>query len=80
MILHRLEKDGTGFHNTDRFIFQMFNDVSVLFSDVVGFTKICSLISPMEVVTMLNHMYTSFDQISEEHNVYKVRWFFLNSF
>ena len=53
-------------------LFQMFHDVSVLFSDVVGFTHICSLISPMEVVTMLNNMYTAFDQISEEHNVYKV--------
>ena len=53
-------------------LFQMFHDVSVLFSDVVGFTHICSLISPMEVVTMLNNMYTVFDQISEQHNVYKV--------
>ena len=26
----------------------------------------------MEVVTMLNNMYTAFDQISEQHNVYKV--------
>lgn len=50
----------------------MFHDVSVLFSDVVGFTHICSLISPMGVVTMLNNMYTAFDQISEQHNVYKV--------
>ena len=53
-------------------LFQMFHDVSVLFSDVVGFTHICSLINPMEVVTMLNNMYTTFDQISEQHNVYKV--------
>lgn len=51
---------------------EMFHDVSVLFSDVVGFTHICSLISPMGVVTMLNNMYTAFDQISEQHNVYKV--------
>lgn len=51
---------------------EMFHGVSVLFSDVVGFTHICSLISPMEVVTMLNNMYTVFDQISEQHNVYKV--------
>lgn len=51
---------------------EMFSDVSVLFSDVVGFTHICSMISPMEVVTMLNNMYTAFDQISEQHNVYKV--------
>lgn len=55
-----------------RLLFQMFHDVSVLFSDVVGFTRICSLISPMGVVTMLNNMYTAFDQITEQHNVYKV--------
>ncbi|KAK3697509.1 hypothetical protein QZH41_011276 [Actinostola sp. cb2023] len=49
-----------------------FSEVTILFSDVVGFTTICSLISPMEVVTMLNCMYTTFDKLSEKHNVYKV--------
>jgi len=46
--------------------------VTILFSDVVGFTRICSQISPMEVVSMLNAMYTKFDQLSEQHHVYKV--------
>ena len=50
----------------------MFDNVTILFSDVVGFTRICSQISPMEVVSMLNAMYTQFDQLSEKHNVYKV--------
>ncbi|CAC5416951.1 E4.6.1.2 [Mytilus coruscus] len=51
---------------------QVFENVTILFSDVVGFTTICSRITPMEVVSMLNAMYTCFDQLSETHGVYKV--------
>lgn len=51
---------------------EVFDAVTILFSDVVGFTRICSQISPMEVVSMLNAMYTQFDQLSEKHEVYKV--------
>ena len=57
-----------------RFIYcwQVFEQVTILFSDVVGFTRICSQITPMDVVSMLNSMYTKFDQLSEKHRVYKV--------
>ncbi|XP_074659880.1 soluble guanylate cyclase gcy-31-like isoform X2 [Tubulanus polymorphus] len=51
---------------------ETFECVTVLFSDVVGFTTICSKITPLQVVTMLNSMYTKFDQLSEKHRVYKV--------
>lgn len=54
--------------------FQMFNSVSILFSDVVTFTEICSRITPMEVVSMLNAMYSIFDTLTERNRVYKVRW------
>lgn len=53
--------------------FQMFDSVSILFSDVVTFTEICSRITPMEVVSMLNGMYSIFDTLTERNNVYKVR-------
>ncbi|XP_055906723.1 soluble guanylate cyclase 88E isoform X2 [Eupeodes corollae] len=51
---------------------EMFDSVSILFSDVVTFTEICSRITPMEVVSMLNAMYSIFDTLTENNNVYKV--------
>ncbi|XP_031343937.1 soluble guanylate cyclase 88E-like [Photinus pyralis] len=51
---------------------EMFESVSILFSDVVTFTEICSRIQPMEVVSMLNAMYSMFDNLTERNNVYKV--------
>ncbi|XP_070565560.1 soluble guanylate cyclase 88E-like [Ptychodera flava] len=51
---------------------EVFQDVSILFSDVVGFTKICSMITPMQVVSMLNSMYSMFDKLVEKNRVYKV--------
>ncbi|XP_018913543.2 soluble guanylate cyclase 88E isoform X1 [Bemisia tabaci] len=51
---------------------QMFDSVSILFSDVVTFTEICSRITPMEVVSMLNAMYSIFDTLTERNKVYKI--------
>ena len=51
---------------------QSFESCTILFSDVVGFTSICALLTPMEVVSILNEMYTKFDKCLEAHNCYKV--------
>ena len=40
---------------------------------MVGFTATCSHLTPLQVVSMLNSMYTAFDQLSEKHHVYKAR-------
>lgn len=49
-----------------------FKQASVFFSDIVGFTTICSTSTPLEVVTMLNTVYTGFDDIIAKHGAYKV--------
>nr|XP_060634778.1 guanylate cyclase soluble subunit alpha-1 [Anolis sagrei ordinatus] len=49
-----------------------FHNVTMLFSDIVGFTAICSQCSPMQVITMLNELYTRFDYQCGDLDVYKV--------
>ena len=49
-----------------------FTSVTILFSDIKGFTTICNNCKPLQVVDMLNTLYTLFDSQSEKHQVYKV--------
>eukprot|EP00043_Microstomoeca_roanoka_P028930 m.20146 g.20146 ORF g.20146 m.20146 type:complete len:871 (-) comp8816_c0_seq1:54-2666(-) len=48
------------------------NNVSVLFSDIVGFTKISSAVRPTQVMDMLNELFLEFDRLCDKHGVYKV--------
>uniref|UniRef100_A0A673J492 Guanylate cyclase n=1 Tax=Sinocyclocheilus rhinocerous TaxID=307959 RepID=A0A673J492_9TELE len=51
---------------------ELYDEVTIYFSDIVCFTTLCHHSTPMEVVDMLNDIYKNFDSILDHHDVYKV--------
>ncbi|MCB9750316.1 MAG: response regulator [Myxococcales bacterium] len=56
-----------------RTIADSFPDVTVLFADLVGFTRMSEQSSPGELVAMLNKIFSMFDLLVDKHGLEKIK-------
>ncbi|NND76646.1 MAG: adenylate/guanylate cyclase domain-containing protein [Flavobacteriales bacterium] len=52
---------------------KVYNNVTVLFSDIVGFTSSASSIEPQILINALNELFTAFDMIMQKHNCERIK-------
>jgi len=50
-----------------------FEDMAVLFADVVGFTELSARLSPNDVVTLLNDVFSRCDELADEFHLEKIK-------
>ena len=50
-----------------------FDEVTVLFADIVGFTDISSRVSAVELVILLNELFSAFDRLTRKHGLEKIK-------
>ena len=48
-------------------------DVTVMFADIVGFTRMTEELSPVETVKILNDVFSVFDELADKHGVEKIK-------
>jgi adenylate cyclase len=48
-------------------------DVTVMFADIIGFTRMTEELSPVETVKILNDIFSIFDDIADKHGVEKIK-------
>jgi class 3 adenylate cyclase len=58
---------------SDRPIADGFADVTVMFADIVSFTQVAAHMSPTQVFSMLNGIFSAFDELAETHHLEKIK-------
>ena len=54
-------------------IAENFAETTILFADIVGFTPLASRIAPIELVNLLNQIFSAFDHLAERYQVEKIK-------
>ena len=54
-------------------IAEWYGQVTVVFADIVGFTKLSALLSATELVSRLNIIFSRFDDLTEKHGLEKIK-------
>jgi adenylate cyclase len=57
----------------EEIIADRFDEVSILFADIVGFSPIAARLSPSDLIRRLEEMFSRFDLLTQEHRVEKIK-------
>ena len=63
----------TRLKETDQLIADAFDEVTIMFADVVGFTPLSAKLSPAQIVAFLNRLFSEFDLLAEKHGLEKIK-------
>ncbi|XP_018421584.1 PREDICTED: adenylate cyclase type 7 [Nanorana parkeri] len=70
-------KETNDIHQPDKNFHSLYvkrhQNVSILYADIVGFTRLASDCSPKELVVMLNELFGKFDQIAKENECMRIK-------
>ncbi|XP_061664578.1 adenylate cyclase type 4-like isoform X2 [Syngnathoides biaculeatus] len=61
------------FHNFHSLYVRQHKDVSILYADIVGFTKLASSCTPEELVAVLNKLFGRFDDIAKKNGCLRIK-------
>jgi class 3 adenylate cyclase len=57
----------------ENLIVDTYPDVSIMFADIVGFTKLAGSLGAEDTVTLLNDLFSRFDTLASQHRVEKIK-------
>ncbi|XP_021088113.2 adenylate cyclase type 7 isoform X2 [Mesocricetus auratus] len=76
-IIERLKEGGDHRHMPDNNFHSLYvkrhQNVSILYADIVGFTRLASDCSPKELVVVLNELFGKFDQIAKANECMRIK-------
>ncbi|XP_053066478.1 adenylate cyclase type 7 isoform X5 [Acinonyx jubatus] len=76
-IIERLKERGDRHYMPDNNFHSLYvkrhQNVSILYADIVGFTRLASDCSPKELVVMLNELFGKFDQIAKANECMRIK-------
>jgi class 3 adenylate cyclase/FixJ family two-component response regulator len=52
---------------------ERFDEVTILFADIVDFTPLSAQLTPLELVQLLNQIFSTFDQLAEQFGLEKIK-------
>lgn len=72
-VAHRLKQRQDSDRTVGAVIAESYEQTTILFADIVGFTPLAARMSPSELVDLLNQIFSTFDQLAAQRGLEKIK-------